>query len=142
MAKDPRPSQIAGGLLYNVCLAKGGTYQPHSKKQDLEYSPDGGGADNVAVAHSGHGDHEEIHTLPIAQLVHLAKVRQVATVLQLFFFRHRFKRRVESGRVRCGALAKSKFRKSDNIFLVQGLQSTDLLGGTVCKPFLPTSSSV
>ena len=65
---------------------KGGTYQPHSKKQDLEYSPDGGGADNVAVAHSGHGDHEEIHTLPIAQLVHLAKVRQVATVLQLFFF--------------------------------------------------------
>ena len=65
------------------------TYESDEQEQDLEAPPDGGLAVDVAVAHGGHGHHEEVHAVPVAQLLGVVKVRWVALVLQLwsgFFF--------------------------------------------------------
>ncbi len=60
------------------------TYESDEQEQDLEAPPDGGLAVDVAVAHSGHGHHEEVHAVPVAQLLGVVKVRRVALVLQLW----------------------------------------------------------
>ena len=60
------------------------TYESDEQEQDLEAPPDGGLAVDVAVAHGGHGHHEEVHAVPVAQLLGVVKVRRVALVLQLW----------------------------------------------------------
>ena len=54
------------------------TYQSDPQKEDLENPTNGGGADNVSIAHSGHGDHQEVDTFPVAQLMHIAEVGGIA----------------------------------------------------------------
>ena len=49
----------------------------------MEAPPDGRDAADVSVSHRGHGDHEEVDALPVAQLLAVVKVGRVAGVLQL-----------------------------------------------------------
>lgn len=59
------------------------TYQSDPQKQDLENPPNGSGTDNVSIAHSGHGDHQEVDTFPVAKLMDIAEVGRIAGILQL-----------------------------------------------------------
>ena len=76
------------------------TYQPNEEKEDLESdvtceeteniyiiyleSPAAGGdADHVPVAHRGHGDHEEVDTVPVGEALAVLKVRRVPGIFQL-----------------------------------------------------------
>ena len=40
-------------------------------------------AEDVTVTHSGHGDHEEVDTVPVAQALLVSEVRGVPAVLKL-----------------------------------------------------------
>ena len=58
----------------------------------LESPAAGGDADHVPVAHRGHGDHEEVDTVPVGEALAVLEVGRVTRVLKLkyhhklFFF--------------------------------------------------------
>ena len=49
----------------------------------LESPPTGSDADDVSVAYSGHGDHQEVDTVPVRKTLAVFKVRGVSRILQL-----------------------------------------------------------
>ena len=53
-----------------------------SEEQDLEASAQCGLAVDVSVAHSGHGHHQEVDTVPVGQTLPVVKVRRIAGVFK------------------------------------------------------------
>ena len=59
------------------------TYQSEEQETDDADPAEECGADDVAEPDGAHGDHEEVHALPVAHVVNVGKVGEVASVLQL-----------------------------------------------------------
>ena len=74
-------THILSGELLLFCDC--GTYESDEEEHDLEAPAERGHAGNVAVPDGRHGHHEEVDALPVAHVVNLGKVGEVASVLQL-----------------------------------------------------------
>ena len=59
------------------------TYQTNKKEKDLKAPTESCYADDVTVADRGHGDHEEVDTVPIGKTLTVQKVRRISRVLKL-----------------------------------------------------------
>ena len=59
------------------------TYKSNEKEKYLESPADGGDTANVSIADCGHGDHQEVDTVPVTQFLTVVKVRRVARILKL-----------------------------------------------------------
>ena len=64
-----------------MCFSTLWSYQSNHENDELEEPPYLGGTVNVPVAHGGHGDHNEVNALPIAQLVNLVESWHISTIL-------------------------------------------------------------
>lgn len=76
----------AAGPLGVAVVAGGGggdTHESDEQEEDLEAPAQSGDAVDVPVAHGGHGDHEEVHAVPVAEGLRVVKVGRIALVLQL-----------------------------------------------------------
>ena len=49
-------------------------YQTTKDEEDHEKTTQCGLCINVSIAHSGHGDHEQVHTLPVGEFLGVLKV--------------------------------------------------------------------
>ena len=61
----------------------GPTYQPNQEEEDLKAAAESCDADDVPVADSGHGDHEEIYAVPVGETLAIGEVWRVPGILQL-----------------------------------------------------------
>ena len=58
-------------------------YQSHQKEKNLKAPSKSSDTGNVSIANSGHGDHEEVDTVPVGEALAVHKVGRVTRVLQL-----------------------------------------------------------
>ncbi len=59
------------------------TYESNEQEEYLESSSYGRDTVDVSVSHGGHGHHEEVDAVPVAQRLPVVKIGRIARVLQL-----------------------------------------------------------
>ena len=89
------------------------TYETDEEEEDLKAPSHGRLAVDVAVAHGRHGHHEEVHALPVAQLLRIIELERVALVLQLDDCERQRRRRRQGRKIKRDSSDKCSYVESE-----------------------------